>query len=155
MKFSYLLKGVVASVFGAAMLLTGGTAQADYPCKEATFIVPYSPGGGSDQMARRLVPGLEEALGVGVNIVYKTGGGGAVLIDRVNESFTHGSGGSALISGGTNGQSSSDDGLYGQGGEGGSFTINDPNIYCHCLQQKFCLYFQANHLDLLNNLLLH
>ncbi len=78
MKFSYLFKGVVASVFGAAMLLTGGTAQADYPCKEATFIVPYSPGGGSDQMARRLVPGLEEALGVGVNIVYKTGGGGAV-----------------------------------------------------------------------------
>ncbi len=39
MKFSYLYKGVVASVFGAAMLLTGGTAQADYPCKEATFIV--------------------------------------------------------------------------------------------------------------------
>ena len=72
MKFSYLFKGVVASVFGAAMLLTGGTAQADYPCKEATFIVPYSPGGGSDQMARRLVPGLEEALGVGVRYISVT-----------------------------------------------------------------------------------
>ncbi|MBS71251.1 MAG: tripartite tricarboxylate transporter substrate binding protein [Pseudomonadota bacterium] len=90
MKFSYLFKGVVASVFGAAMLLTGGTAQADYPCKEATFIVPYSPGGGSDQMARRLVPGLEEALGVGVNIVYKTGGGGAVGFSELHRSAPDG-----------------------------------------------------------------
>ena len=56
-----------------------GTASADsYPDKPITFIVPYSPGGGSDQQARRLQPGLEEALGVDVRIVYKTGGGGAV-----------------------------------------------------------------------------
>lgn len=56
-----------------------GTASADsFPDKPITFIVPYSPGGGSDQQARRLQPGLEKALGVEVRIVYKTGGGGAV-----------------------------------------------------------------------------
>ncbi len=56
-----------------------GTASAEsYPDKPITFIVPYSPGGGSDQQARRLQPGLEKALGVKVRIVYKTGGGGAV-----------------------------------------------------------------------------
>lgn len=56
-----------------------GTASAEsYPDKPITFIVPYSPGGGSDQQARRLQPGLEKALGVQVRIVYKTGGGGAV-----------------------------------------------------------------------------
>ncbi len=56
-----------------------GTASAEtYPSKPITFIVPYSPGGGSDQQARRLQPGLEKALGVEVRIVYKTGGGGAV-----------------------------------------------------------------------------
>jgi len=56
-----------------------GTASAEsYPDKPITFIVPYSPGGGSDQQARRLQPGLEKALGVAVRIVYKTGGGGAV-----------------------------------------------------------------------------
>jgi tripartite-type tricarboxylate transporter receptor subunit TctC len=56
-----------------------GTASADsFPDKPITFIVPYSPGGGSDQQARRLQPGLEKALGVAVRIVYKTGGGGAV-----------------------------------------------------------------------------
>ena len=36
MKFNTIIKTVTASVFGAAMLLTGGVAQADYPCKEAT-----------------------------------------------------------------------------------------------------------------------
>ena len=56
-----------------------GSASADkFPDKPITFIVPYSPGGGSDQQARRLQPGLEKALGVEVRIVYKTGGGGAV-----------------------------------------------------------------------------
>jgi tripartite-type tricarboxylate transporter receptor subunit TctC len=90
MKFNTIIKTVTASVFGAAMLLTGGVAQADYPCKEATFIVPYSPGGGSDQMARRLVPGLEEALGVSVNIVYKTGGGGAVGFSELHRSKADG-----------------------------------------------------------------
>lgn len=55
-----------------------GAAYAEFPERDITFIVPYSPGGGSDQQARRLQPGLEKALGVGVRIVYKTGGGGAV-----------------------------------------------------------------------------
>ena len=81
-----IMKGITASVFGATFLLSGGTAFADYSCKSATFIVPYSPGGGSDQMARRLVPGLEEALGVKVNIVYKTGGGGAVGFSELHRS---------------------------------------------------------------------
>lgn len=56
----------------------GSAGAADYPKHDITFIVPYSPGGGSDQQARRLQPGLENALGVTVRIVYKTGGGGAV-----------------------------------------------------------------------------
>ncbi len=56
----------------------GSASAENYPEKPITFIVPYSPGGGSDQQARRLQPGLEKALGVEVRIVYKTGGGGAV-----------------------------------------------------------------------------
>jgi tripartite-type tricarboxylate transporter receptor subunit TctC len=59
-------------------ITAGGASAADYPDKPITFIVPYSPGGGSDQQARRLQPGLEKALGVNIQIVYKTGGGGAV-----------------------------------------------------------------------------
>ena len=79
----YLSRGLLGVVAGAVLAVSGGTAMAGahggkYPNKPITFIVPYSPGGGSDQQARRLQPGLEKALGVKVRIVYKTGGGGAV-----------------------------------------------------------------------------
>jgi tripartite-type tricarboxylate transporter receptor subunit TctC len=74
---SYLRKGILGAIAGAFVAVTAGAASA-YPDKPITFIVPYSPGGGSDQQARRLQPGLEKALGVKVRIIYKTGGGGAV-----------------------------------------------------------------------------
>ena len=78
-KIKIYKQGAFLSVFASAFLALGpGAANADYPDKPITFIVPYSPGGGSDQQARRLQPGLEKALGVKVRIVYKTGGGGAV-----------------------------------------------------------------------------
>jgi tripartite-type tricarboxylate transporter receptor subunit TctC len=80
---NYLSRGLLGVVAGAVLAVSGGTAMAGahgskFPNKPITFIVPYSPGGGSDQQARRLQPGLEKALGVKVRIVYKTGGGGAV-----------------------------------------------------------------------------
>jgi tripartite-type tricarboxylate transporter receptor subunit TctC len=74
-----LSRGILGAVAGALVAAAAGTAgAAGYPDKPITFIVPYSPGGGSDQQARRLQPGLEKALGVKIRIVYKTGGGGAV-----------------------------------------------------------------------------
>lgn len=66
----------VAALFMA--IAACGSASAQYPERDITFLVPYAPGGGSDQQARRLQPGLEKALGVGIRIVYKEGGGGAV-----------------------------------------------------------------------------
>ena len=71
------LLAVVLGLF-TAVAAYGAASAESYPEKPITFIVPYSPGGGSDQQARRLQPGLEKALGVEVRIVYKTGGGGAV-----------------------------------------------------------------------------
>ena len=80
---NYVSKSLLGVVAGAVLAVSGGTAMAGahggkFPNKPITFIVPYSPGGGSDQQARRLQPGLEKALGVKVRIIYKTGGGGAV-----------------------------------------------------------------------------
>ena len=86
LKLNSVIKGTAASILGAAMAFTANVALADYPEKDITFIVPYSPGGGSDQMARRLQPGLEKALGVNVRIVYKTGGGGAVGFSELHRS---------------------------------------------------------------------
>jgi tripartite-type tricarboxylate transporter receptor subunit TctC len=67
-----------AAVLSMAAVASGPGGAADYPKRDITFIVPYAPGGGSDQQARRLQAGLEKALGVRLRIVYKTGGGGAV-----------------------------------------------------------------------------
>ncbi|WP_199434305.1 Bug family tripartite tricarboxylate transporter substrate binding protein [Qaidamihabitans albus] len=50
----------------------------DFPSKPITWIVPYEPGGGSDAQVRRLQPHVEEALGQKINVVYQTGGDGAV-----------------------------------------------------------------------------
>jgi tripartite-type tricarboxylate transporter receptor subunit TctC len=86
MKINSIIKGVMAASIGGIMALTANIALADYPDKDITFIVPYSPGGGSDQMARRLQPGLEKALGVNVRMVYKTGGGGAVGFSELHRS---------------------------------------------------------------------
>ena len=77
-KLNYQRSVIVGAIASAFLAITAGLASAGYPDKPITFIVPYSPGGGSDQQARRLQPGLEKALGVKVRIVYKTGGGGAV-----------------------------------------------------------------------------
>ena len=66
------------AVVSMAFFASGPSRAADYPDHDITFIVPYSPGGGSDQQARRLQPGLQKALGVNIRIVYKTGGGGAI-----------------------------------------------------------------------------
>ena len=51
----------------AAMLLAAlaGTAAAAYPEKPITLIVAYSPGGGTDLIARQIQPFLEKYLGVG------------------------------------------------------------------------------------------
>lgn len=50
----------------------------DYPTKDITLYCGYAAGGGSDVSMRLLVPYLEAELGVNVNVVNVTGGGGFV-----------------------------------------------------------------------------
>ncbi|GGK03443.1 hypothetical protein GCM10007063_27040 [Lentibacillus kapialis] len=61
---------------------TSGDSSSDsssnFPNKPITVIVPWSAGGGTDTGTRVLQPYLEEELGVTVNVVNKTGGGGWV-----------------------------------------------------------------------------
>lgn len=79
-KRMYQPGGILAPVAALFMAIAacGSASAASFPEHDITFIVPYSPGGGSDQQARRLQAGLEKELGVNLRIVYKTGGGGAV-----------------------------------------------------------------------------
>ena len=67
-----------AAVLGAGLALAGGTADAAYPDRPITLIVPWGAGGGTDQTARIIASVLEKDLGQPVNVVNRTGGSGVV-----------------------------------------------------------------------------
>lgn len=70
---------VIKWLFGTAgALVAGGALAQRYPSRPITLIVPWSPGGSTDVTARALAPKLEKTLGVPVQVVNRTGGGGAV-----------------------------------------------------------------------------
>ncbi|MBI3708780.1 MAG: tripartite tricarboxylate transporter substrate binding protein [Proteobacteria bacterium] len=53
-------------------------AQAAWPTRPVTFIVPWGAGGGTDQTARIVASLLEKDLGQPINVVNRTGGSGVV-----------------------------------------------------------------------------
>lgn len=62
----------------AAALFVAACAAKPYPSKELTVIVPYQPGGGTDLVTRAMANSLKGIVKVPVNVVNKTGGGGAI-----------------------------------------------------------------------------
>jgi tripartite-type tricarboxylate transporter receptor subunit TctC len=68
---------IVSAALGAAFSLT---ANAAYPEKPINLIVAYSPGGGTDLIARAIQPFLEKYLGGGARIVivHRPGAGGEI-----------------------------------------------------------------------------
>jgi len=75
MRLSFKVAALAAG-FSIATL-TGAMAE-EFPSRDITMVVPWSAGGGTDTVARTLVKNAKECLGVGVNVVNKTGGMGAV-----------------------------------------------------------------------------
>lgn len=59
-------------------LMTGVQAQAAWPERDIRVVVPYAPGGSTDNTMRAIVPALEETLGKSITI--ENIGGGAGLI---------------------------------------------------------------------------
>ena len=62
MKLSALLIG---------LLLSFGVLAQNYPSKVITLVVPFPPGGSTDQMARALAPKLQESLGQSVILITR------------------------------------------------------------------------------------
>ena len=52
----------VALLLGLTSLAV--TAQEKYPSRPIEFIVPWGPGGGADQVARKVAPAIEKELKV-------------------------------------------------------------------------------------------
>lgn len=71
-------KAFVTSLVAGAAMLTAVGAQAAYPERPITLIVPWGAGGGTDATARIIASLMEKDLGQPVNVVNRTGGSGVV-----------------------------------------------------------------------------
>ncbi|MEK9967785.1 MAG: tripartite tricarboxylate transporter substrate binding protein [Ferrovibrio sp.] len=81
-----LVTGLVA---GAAMLVAAG-AQAAYPDRPITLIVPWGAGGGTDATARIIASLMEKELGQPINVVNRTGGSGVVGHSAISQAAPDG-----------------------------------------------------------------
>jgi tripartite-type tricarboxylate transporter receptor subunit TctC len=68
----------LAAFLVMAFAIPGAQAQAKFPSRPLTMICPYGAGGGTDAVARMVAVLMEQDLGHPVNVVNRTGGGGAV-----------------------------------------------------------------------------
>lgn len=77
----------------AGLLACAGAAWA-FPDRPVTVIVPWAAGGGADTVTRFLAAGLQQELGVPVNVVNRTGGGGltghAAMANAAPDGYTIG-----------------------------------------------------------------
>jgi tripartite-type tricarboxylate transporter receptor subunit TctC len=79
-----LLKWIsAAGLIAAAGFLVSPALGQSYPTKPIRMIVPFAPGGGTDIMARVIMPRLEERLGQRVIVENRTGGGGYIGAEHV------------------------------------------------------------------------
>lgn len=62
----------------AAAVIAPAAAQAEWPEKPVTMVVPWGAGGGTDATARMIAAVLEKELGVPVPVVNRTGGSGVI-----------------------------------------------------------------------------
>jgi tripartite-type tricarboxylate transporter receptor subunit TctC len=70
----------------AALALAPALAGAQYPAKPVRMIVGFPPGGGTDVVARIIVPRLGENLGQPVVIENRPGATGTVAANMVAKS---------------------------------------------------------------------
>ena len=79
----YKLRPLSAFVASIALLLTSAgdaLAQAKYPSKTVEVVVPYAPGGGTDNLMRMITGIMDENKWspVPINVNNRAGGSGAV-----------------------------------------------------------------------------
>ena len=82
----------LAALLAAATLTAAPASAADYPDHPVEFIVPWSPGGGSDTLMRLIAGNIAPYLGTEMPIINMPGVGGTVGLReasrRANDGYT-------------------------------------------------------------------
>src|SRR5688500_9108112 len=78
-RFLQLAAGAVA----LPAVSRAASAQAAYPSKSITLIVPYAAGGPTDSIARILAERMRSSLGQTVIVETTTGAGGTIAVGRL------------------------------------------------------------------------
>lgn len=76
-----ILLGTLAA--GLAVTLANTAAAQDFPSKSITIVVPFPPGGLTDQVARVVAQKLQDSLGKAVVVDNKPGAGGQIAAQQV------------------------------------------------------------------------
>jgi len=79
-------KFVKSLLLGTALACAGPAQAAGFPTESITIVVPYSPGGGTDIMARLVGQALAKDLGVSVLIDNRPGASGNIGTNHVAKS---------------------------------------------------------------------
>lgn len=74
---------VLAGLLALAWLLPALAPAAGFPERDITLVVPWSPGGGTDTLARTLVKNGKKYFGVNITVVNRVGGTGVIGMDSV------------------------------------------------------------------------
>lgn len=84
MKFKNLITHTFNAMCATSVLFGATMAHAqEYPTKQIELVVPFSPGGGTDLVARAFADTAKKYLPQPMGVVNKTGGGGAVGLSDI------------------------------------------------------------------------
>lgn len=82
-RHKYLRCAALLVAFAAMSHAAAAEDASDYPSRPIRLVVPYSPGGSSDVLARALGTALHEKLGASVVVENRTGAGGTIAANFV------------------------------------------------------------------------
>jgi tripartite-type tricarboxylate transporter receptor subunit TctC len=95
------LAALLAAALAAALAGTHPAAAQDFPTRPITLIVPYTPGGGNDAMARVVADKMSVALRQQIVIENRGGAGGSIATRQVAratpDGYTLGLGGTGTL----------------------------------------------------------